>query len=75
MNTLETKGSSALEAREREIFHIEPAMEQEPQKLRVAGYARVSSDSADQLNSFSAQVSYYTKLIVENPDWELTRTL
>ena len=40
-------------------------------KLRVAAYARVSSDSADQINSYFAQVDFYTKYIGENPDWEL----
>lgn len=44
---------------------------QEKSKLRVAAYARVSSDSADQLNSYLAQVDYYTRHIGENPDWEL----
>ena len=43
---------------------------QEKAKLRVAAYARVSSDSADQLNSYLAQVDYYTRHIGENPDWE-----
>lgn len=43
----------------------------EKAKLRVAAYARVSSDSADQLNSYLAQVDYYTRHIGENPDWEL----
>ncbi len=44
---------------------------QEKAKLRVAAYARVSSDSTDQLNSYLAQVDYYTRHIGENPDWEL----
>ena len=44
---------------------------QEKAKLRVAAYARVSSDSADQLNSYLAQVDYYTRRIGENPYWEL----
>ena len=44
---------------------------QEKAKLRVAAYARVSSDSADQLNSYLAQVDYYTRHIGENPNWEL----
>lgn len=39
--------------------------------LRVAAYCRVSSDSQDQLHSFSAQVQYYTKLINENKLMEL----
>ncbi len=29
-------------------------------KTRIAAYCRVSSDSADQLNSFMAQMSYYS---------------
>ena len=40
------------------------------QKLRVAAYARVSSDSEDQLHSFAAQNAYYTELITGNPEWE-----
>ena len=32
-------------------------------KLRVAAYCRVSTDSEDQLNSFLAQVRYYTDFI------------
>ena len=39
-------------------------------KLRVAAYARVSSNSEDQLNSFAAQNAHYTELITSNPDWE-----
>ena len=49
---------------------IDP-VNQEKAKLRVAAYARVSSDSADQLNSYLAQVDYYTRHIGENPDWDL----
>lgn len=40
-------------------------------KLSVAAYCRVSSNSEDQLNSYRAQVGYYTRLISENPDWQL----
>lgn len=43
----------------------------EKRKLRVAAYARVSSDSADQLNSYLAQVDFYTKYISSREDWEL----
>ena len=49
---------------------IDPII-QEKAKLHVAAYARVSSDSADQINSYLAQVDYYTRHIGENPDWEL----
>lgn len=37
---------------------------------RVAGYARVSTDSEEQLTSYEAQVDYYTKYIRSNPDWK-----
>ena len=39
-------------------------------KLRVAAYARVSTDEDDQVNSFKAQVDEYTERIKSNPDWE-----
>ena len=39
-------------------------------KLRVAAYARVSSNSEDQIHSFAAQNAYYTELITGNPEWE-----
>lgn len=71
MNTPQTLGTSALSS-EREIIKIKASITVETAKLRVAGYARVSSDSADQLNSFSAQVRYYTALIEKHDGWELT---
>ena len=40
-------------------------------KLRVAAYARVSSDSEDQQNSYIAQVDYYTRHIASQESWEL----
>ena len=43
---------------------------EQTRKLRVAAYARVSSNSEDQLNSFAAQNAHYTELITSNPDWE-----
>ena len=39
-------------------------------KKRVAAYARVSTDSEDQIHSFKAQIDEYTKKITSNPDWE-----
>ena len=39
-------------------------------KKRVAAYARVSTDLAEQLNSYQAQVDYYADHIQSNPDWE-----
>jgi len=34
-----------------------------PHKRKVAGYARVSTDHEDQVNSYEAQVDYYTHYI------------
>ena len=39
-------------------------------KKRVCAYARVSTDSDEQLNSFESQKQYYTEKIQSNPDWE-----
>ena len=41
-----------------------------PIKRRVAGYARVSTDSEEQQTSYEAQVSYYTEYIQKRDDWE-----
>ena len=38
-------------------------------RLRVAAYARVSTDSEDQLNSFESQVKYYNEKINKNNEW------
>ena len=42
-------------------------------KRRVAGYARVSTDSDEQYTSYEAQVDYYTKFIKSHDDWEFVR--
>ena len=39
-------------------------------KRRVAGYARVSTDSDEQFTSYEAQVDYYTQYIQAHPDWQ-----
>ncbi|MDE8064177.1 recombinase family protein [Erysipelothrix rhusiopathiae] len=39
-------------------------------KLKVAAYARVSTEKEDQLHSLMAQKTYYTKLIADNKDWK-----
>lgn len=36
------------------------------QERRVAGYARVSTDSDEQFTSYEAQVDYYTKYTVKS---------
>lgn len=40
------------------------------QKRRVAGYARVSTDSDEQFTSYEAQVDYYTNFIKSKAEWE-----
>ena len=40
------------------------------QKKQVAAYARVSTDSDEQLSSYEAQVAFYTQHIKSNPEWE-----
>lgn len=40
------------------------------QKRKVAGYARVSTDSDEQQTSYEAQVNYYTNYIKSKSEWE-----
>ena len=47
------------------------AIKQEEIKLRVAAYCRVSTDSADQLNSFVAQNTHYSTYIRSHENWTL----
>ena len=44
-----------------------------PQKLRVAAYARVSTEQDEQESSYEAQVDFYTRYIGNNPDWEFVK--
>lgn len=40
-----------------------------PKTIKVAAYARVSSDKDSMLHSLSSQVSYFSKLIQSNDNW------
>lgn len=42
----------------------------ETPKLRVAVYARVSTNNKEQLTSYEAQVDYYTRYIWAKDEWE-----
>ncbi len=42
-------------------------------KRRVAGYARVSTDSDEQENSYEAQVDYFTEYILGRDDWTFVK--
>ena len=63
-----TNGSLAMAPR---VITIPAANQETVRKLRVAAYTRVSSNSKDQEHSFAAQNAYFSKLITDNPDWEL----
>lgn len=39
-------------------------------RKKVAAYARVSTDSDEQLTSYDAQVDYYTHYIQDKPEWD-----
>ncbi|MDE7362489.1 MAG: recombinase family protein [Oscillospiraceae bacterium] len=45
---------------------IIPAKKRSDEVVRTAAYARVSSSSEDQLNSFAAQIRYYTELLKDS---------
>ena len=66
----QTTGNLALE--QKKVIVIEAVQRPETQKLRVAAYCRVSSDSSDQMNSFAAQLNYYTTLISGKDNWTMT---
>lgn len=42
-------------------------------KIKVAAYARVSTDKDDQMSSFESQVEYFTEYIQREADWELVK--
>ncbi len=54
---------------------IIPAKSQEEinqsKRLRVAAYCRVSTDEKEQVNSYKAQIKYYTEKINKNPEWQM----
>ena len=61
-----------METAAKKVIVIEPTKGTEKvKKIRVAAYCRVSTDSDDQLNSFFAQMKYYTDYIRKNPNMEL----
>ena len=50
----------------------DPRLTRHAQKsLRIAAYCRVSSEQEEQESSFEGQVTYYTNLIENNPEWEM----
>lgn len=70
-----TDGSMALQEKQCRVITIAPAEQLQDIKLRVAAYARVSSSSDDQLNSFAAQNRYYATLISGKENWTMVLCL
>lgn len=58
---------------QRTIKTIQPVTFELPTKKHTAAYARVSANTADMLHSLSQQISYYSKKIQANPEWEFVR--
>lgn len=58
---------------EKTVKIIQPTLVQmnQQKRQRVAAYCRVSTDSEEQLNSFSAQLKYYSEYISNNPGMDL----
>ena len=52
------------------ITKIENTKTQNNKKIRVAAYARVSTDNEEQLVSLATQKDHYETYIKQNPDWE-----
>jgi DNA invertase Pin-like site-specific DNA recombinase len=53
-----------------EIKRIKPTINHQPQRKKVAAYARVSRGTAHMLHSLANQVSHYSKYIQSNSEWE-----
>ena len=68
---LMTDGSMALREKQYRVITIEATEKPQNAKLRVAAYARVSSASDDQLNSFAAQNRHYSDLISSKDNWRM----
>lgn len=49
------------------------AAQQEPAKLRVAAYVRVSTQEDEQIGSYEMQILHFQQRIESNPMWELAK--
>lgn len=54
----------------KKIFKVDNVAATSKRKLRVAAYARVSTDSDEQLVSLKAQKEHYESFIRLNPEWD-----
>ncbi len=53
------------------VIDITPQADRQRQKIRLAGYCRVSTKSEDQEHSLAAQILYFTNYAKEHPEYEL----
>ena len=51
-------------------INIQPSVDN---YMKVAAYARVSTDKDEQEDSFERQVEYYTNYISSNPNWKFVK--
>ncbi len=54
-----------------QITEITPNIQKSVEKIRLAAYCRVSSDSQDQIHSFAAQIKHYSSYALQNPQYTL----
>ncbi len=56
----------------KEVIKLEPKFTEliKLEKLKVAAYARVSTEKDEQHNSLEAQKDYFLKYIKNEPEWE-----
>ena len=54
-----------------QITNITPTAQKENDKIRIAAYCRVSTDSQDQIHSFAAQIRHYSDYVNRNPRYTL----
>ncbi len=55
----------------KKITDITPIIQKKEEKIKLAAYCRVSSNSEDQLHSYAAQIRYYSEYAKGNPEYEL----
>ena len=53
------------------LIDITPIIQKKNEKIRLAPYCRVSRDTEDQLNSFAAQIRYYSEYTKNHPEYEI----
>ena len=68
---LKNDGNLAVQPGERRVITIAANDKSEAITLRVAAYARVSTASSEQLNSYAAQNRYYTDFITAHTGWKM----